>query len=91
MSLGELEGAAEAVAGVIEAGALRSEADELVLFVRLDAARVDPATLLEALRKSLDSFKLPDALQVVAALPRTPHGKVDRDALAALHTQKRGA
>ncbi len=91
MSLGELEGTAETVHGVIETGALRTDADELVLFVRLDEAVVDAAMVLETLRKNLDPFKLPDALHIVDALPRTPHGKVDRAALAVQHAQKRGA
>lgn len=41
-----------------------------------------PATVREFLRGRLPSELLPDRVQVLAALPTTPGGKLDREALS---------
>jgi amino acid adenylation domain-containing protein len=43
----------------------------------------DQSVLLAALKKSLPDYMVPSAILALPALPRTPNGKLDRDALPA--------
>ena len=84
----ELEEAAQAVPDVAEAIALGIPDERLgqaaLLLVRLSNG-VDEASTLDALRNhlkhELPNFMMPRDIRVVAALPRNPHGKIDRPAL----------
>jgi fatty-acyl-CoA synthase len=51
------------------------------LVVAGQGVRVDPDRLLARCRERLASFKRPKRIEVVDALPRTPAGKVDKQAL----------
>ena len=53
--------------------------------------RVRPETLLEWLRARLPQYMVPSSVAVVGALPMTPAGKVDRQALSALAAKRRPA
>lgn len=73
--------------GCLPAGA---SGDRLVAFVvpaRRESASpgpLDSGALREALARALPAYMLPARFVVVEAIPRTPNGKVDRHALAAL-------
>jgi len=78
--------------GEVEAALLRDPAvREAAVTVRGDAVaayvvpaagrRVDGAALRASLRGELPEFMVPGAILVLDALPRTPNGKVDREAL----------
>jgi acyl-CoA ligase (AMP-forming) (exosortase A-associated) len=99
ISPGEIEEAALAVPGVAEACAI-GIADErlgqaILLFVRGDGApgaadaAAMPARLRAALREALPNFMHPAEIRLLAALPRTPNGKHDRVALAAMAAESR--
>jgi amino acid adenylation domain-containing protein len=88
IELGEIEAAARAEPGVREAAvAVRrfGERDErLVLYVGAPTAAGDLARRLrERLREALPAYMQPQQVEVLAALPKTPNGKLDRNALAA--------
>ena len=55
--------------------------------LRPGAGDVPTEALLQAASKVLARYELPDEVRVVAALPRTPSGKVDLGAVRALLTQ----
>jgi acyl-CoA synthetase (AMP-forming)/AMP-acid ligase II len=90
----EIEEAALAVSGVAEACALGVPDERLgqaiLLFVRADAAlcETDAELVLDrlksALRQTLPNFMQPSEIRILKALPRTPNGKHDRVALAAM-------
>ncbi len=94
ISPAEIEEAALAVSGVAEACALGIPDDRLgqaiMLFVRADAAlcETDAEIVLDrlasSLRKSLPNFMQPREIRILKTLPRTPNGKHDRVALAAM-------
>lgn len=48
------------------------------------APTFDPAALLARLRQRLPAYMVPSIVEVLAALPRTPNGKLDRRALPAV-------
>ncbi|HXS72799.1 MAG TPA: amino acid adenylation domain-containing protein [Rhodanobacteraceae bacterium] len=79
---GDIEAVALAVPGVREAAAVAREFSatdkRLVLYVAGDA---DAATVREQLRGGLPAYMLPQHIQVLQALPKTPNGKIDRKAL----------
>ncbi len=83
---GEIETAACRLGGVLEAvvtaesheGADDSAADALVCYYQGTAA---PRELRSHLEAVLDPYKVPSVIKQVDALPYTPNGKVDRDAL----------
>ena len=87
IELGDVEAAAANDAGVREAvAAVRRFAEHdarLVLYV--SARQAGDATLAArvraALRESLPPYMRPQHIEVVAAMPKTPNGKIDRNAL----------
>ncbi|MBO9577028.1 MAG: AMP-binding protein [Sphingobium sp.] len=100
ISPAEIEEAALAVSGIAEACALGIADDRLgqaiLLFVRADAAlcETDAEIVLDrlssSLRKSLPNFMQPKEIRILKALPRTPNGKHDRVALAAMALESAG-
>jgi acyl-CoA ligase (AMP-forming) (exosortase A-associated) len=90
----EIEEAALAVSGVVEACALGVPDERLgqaiLLFVRADAALcgADAEAVLDRLsselRRSLPNFMQPREIRILRELPRTPNGKHDRVALSVL-------
>jgi len=94
ISPAEIEEAALAVSGIAEACALGIPDERLgqaiLLFVRADLAlcETDAEIVLDRLssnlRKSLPNFMQPKEIRILKALPRTPNGKHDRVALAAM-------
>ncbi|MEU2559769.1 non-ribosomal peptide synthetase [Streptomyces longispororuber] len=62
--------------------------DALVCYYLGDA---DPRDLRRHLEGALDPYKVPSVLRRVEALPYTPNGKVDRDALRGLRARDEGA
>ncbi len=74
-ALGELEAVREAVVVVRED---RPGDRRLVAYVAGDAT---PEALRSWLRERLPDYMMPSAFVTIAALPLTPHGKVDRKAL----------
>lgn len=86
---GEVESALLAHPGVAQAVVVAaSEGDgRSVLAAHLVAragATIDRTALREALRRTLPEYMIPTRIAVHAVLPRTPSGKYDRQALAAL-------
>jgi amino acid adenylation domain-containing protein len=85
---GEVENAVCRLDSVVEAvvtveshdGSRTAEQDALVCYYQGDA---DPRTVRRHLQDGLDPYKIPSVLRRVDALPYTPNGKVDRDALQA--------
>jgi hypothetical protein len=83
IELGEIETVLAAQPHVTQAvAAINSEGPDprLVAYVVLDGD-VDKQTLIEALRRALPEYMVPDTLMRLDALPLTPNGKVDRRAL----------
>ena len=56
---------------------------QLVAYVATHDASVDSADLRRYLREGLPDYMVPSAFVMLAAMPLTPNGKVDRDALPA--------
>lgn len=85
---GEIERAACRLDGVIEAvataesheGSDDSAADALVCYYQ---GSVTPREMRSHLGAVLDAYKVPSVIKQIEALPYTPNGKVDRDALSA--------
>jgi len=94
ISPSEIEEAALAVSGIAEACALGFPDARLgqgiALFVRADATlcEADAAAVMDrlrgALRQTLPNFMQPAEIRLLEAIPRTPNGKHDRVALAAM-------
>ncbi|HWE42572.1 MAG TPA: amino acid adenylation domain-containing protein, partial [Gemmatimonadaceae bacterium] len=89
IELGEVEAALRGLAGVREAVALvredRPGDRRLVAYVvpSAEAGAPEGGTLREQLREQLPEYMVPAAMMVLDALPLTPSGKVDRNALPA--------
>jgi len=79
--LAAASGLADEVAAVAVAHPLLGQV-VVLLATPNTAARLDPVRLLAACRASLPGLQLPALVDVRAALPRTPDGKVDRRLLA---------
>jgi amino acid adenylation domain-containing protein len=79
---GDIEAVALTVPGVREAAATAHEISasdkRLVLYV---AGAVDTVKLRERMRARLPIYMLPQHIEVLDALPKTPNGKIDRKAL----------
>lgn len=87
VELGEVEAALAALPGVVAAacrvtgeGSRQALAGYVVLGEDAGPAP-DPETMRRALAEALPGFMVPSTLQVLAQLPLTRHGKVDRDRL----------
>jgi natural product biosynthesis luciferase-like monooxygenase protein len=86
VELGEIESALLRQPGVkqavVVARADKSGQQRLVAYVTsVEQATLQATELLHALAQSLPSAMLPETVQLLAALPMTPNGKVDRRAL----------
>ncbi|MEU1733451.1 non-ribosomal peptide synthetase [Streptosporangium sp. NPDC020145] len=80
IELGEVETALTRLPGVREAAVvLHERGDRLVGYVVSDGLTEDPGEGLAAL---LPAHMVPQTIVTVERLPLTPHGKLDRDALA---------
>ncbi|HET7557589.1 MAG TPA: amino acid adenylation domain-containing protein, partial [Rhodanobacteraceae bacterium] len=79
---GDIEAAALAAPGVREAVAVARDfgaSDKrLVLYI---AGNAEVAKVRERLRRGLPGYMLPQYIEVLEALPKTPNGKIDRKAL----------
>ncbi|MFL6660993.1 MAG: non-ribosomal peptide synthetase [Rhizobacter sp.] len=88
IELGEIEGALERHPAVRQAAlAVRREepSDRLVACIELHAGGTAAATdLRQFLRATLPDYMVPVRFEFVDALPRGPHGKLDRQKLAEL-------
>ncbi len=84
-SLGDLTRRLLAVPGVIDGVMLQLDACDVTGVRRIAALAVAPgldaATILDALRHSVDPIFLPRRLRIVDALPRNDTGKLPREAL----------
>ncbi|MGH9426169.1 MAG: amino acid adenylation domain-containing protein, partial [Terriglobia bacterium] len=86
VELGEIEVALLNVSGVKEAAVIarqdQSGANHLAAYVALhDPSTLSVQDLRNALRKKLPRYMLPEAFEVLPALPLLPSGKIDRRAL----------
>ncbi|KQX97342.1 hypothetical protein ASD22_08670 [Rhodanobacter sp. Root480] len=83
---GDIEAAADAYAGMRECVAVAHRFGDndlrLVLYAVVDGDRTDVARALrEHLRARLPAYMLPQHVELLDALPKTPNGKIDRKAL----------
>ena len=87
-SLGDLTRRLQSVSGVIDGVMLQLDACDVTGVRRIAALAVAPgidaATILRALRLSVDPVFLPRRLRIVDALPRNDTGKLPREALLRL-------
>jgi amino acid adenylation domain-containing protein len=83
VELGEIEAALVACPGVEEAAVVAREDEQGVrrLVAYVAAGALAPEPLREALKRRLPAFMIPANFVLLAALPRTPNGKVDRRSL----------
>ncbi len=87
-SLGDLTRRLQSIPGVIDAVVLQLDACDVTGVRRIAALAVAPgideASILRALRLSIDPVFLPRRLRIVDALPRNDSGKLPREALLRL-------
>ncbi|MBE9033596.1 class I adenylate-forming enzyme family protein [aff. Roholtiella sp. LEGE 12411] len=76
----EIETASVAIDGVKSAAVVQL-GDHLALFVVTDEANITENTILSKLSNLLESYKIPDSVEILEKLPNTSNGKVDRRAL----------
>jgi amino acid adenylation domain-containing protein len=96
IELGEIEAALRSLPGITDGAVVVKDEErrgrEIIAFV---AARnpsvIDPATLRSQLHESLPAHMLPAAIVVLAELPLTPSGKVDRILLSRRPIEERRA
>ncbi|WP_395397393.1 MupA/Atu3671 family FMN-dependent luciferase-like monooxygenase [Novosphingobium sp. BL-8A] len=84
IELGEIEAALTAHSAVAEAVVVarrEGAATRLIAYLSPRETQIDVDGLREHLRAGLPEFMVPGQLVVLAALPRTPNGKIDRNAL----------
>ncbi|MFI9322635.1 AMP-binding protein [Kitasatospora aureofaciens] len=86
----EQPGVLEAVCVVLEVSA-GSRHLRAAVTVEDGSAVVDPSALLSALTEVLPAHSVPLSITVVPELPRTPSGKIDRDAVTAMLKLHSGA
>lgn len=80
IELGEIEAAATAVEGVKECACVFNKREEkIVLFY--SASKVKENDLLDALKKKLNAYFIPDEIIKLPSLPRNANGKADRKEL----------
>jgi amino acid adenylation domain-containing protein len=78
----EIEEAACCIAGISEAGVVKSETDDVLhLFVSLKNQSITPQQIVAELQSRLEPVKIPDRVHVVAELPKTANRKLDRKLL----------
>ena len=78
----EIEDAVCRIEGIIEAGVVKSEDDDqLHLFIAVVTQGITRQDVLKELRKRLERFKVPENVYTVGELPKTNHGKLDREKL----------
>jgi long-chain acyl-CoA synthetase len=83
--IGQIEGVAEvAVIGIPDD--YRGETVKAVI-VANQGANLDKHFVIERCRAELAPFKVPTVVEVVAMLPRTAVGKIDKQQLLTSHTQ----
>jgi len=90
---GEIETALKRDADVLDCVVIAREDrlgdKQLVAYVvpkRDKEVRFEPSRMIGFLKKSLPDYLVPSVIIALPALPRTPNGKIDRDALAAPET-----
>ncbi|MEV6797607.1 AMP-binding protein [Micromonospora rifamycinica] len=83
MSLTEVENAAERVAGIVAAVALRPAADDAPLVLAVLSELTEPE-LRDLLAEHLDRARMPDRITHLDEVPLTPNGKPDRKAVERL-------
>lgn len=85
IELGEIESALAQHAGVrqavVVARAVAEEKQLVAYFVPMDEVQLSRHELREHLRASLPEYMVPDTFVQLEALPLTPHGKIDLQAL----------
>ncbi len=85
IELGEIETLIARHPGVLEVAVLAREDvagdPRLVAYLRAGGVSVDTTALRAALASQLPDFMVPSAFVLLAELPRTPNGKIDRRAL----------
>ena len=82
IELGEIENRLRQESGVRDAAVIvREDVPNEKRLVAYLVGEVEVAGLLAALRNSLPDYMVPAAIVGLAALPRTPNGKLDRNAL----------
>ncbi len=82
IELGEIERHLLALEGVEEAGAVLLDGPPPCLVAAIAGQGLDDAAVRAALARALPSSSVPQRISVLARLPRTSHGKIDRPALA---------
>ncbi|ONM48517.1 non-ribosomal peptide synthetase [Nocardia donostiensis] len=94
IELGEIETALQRCTGVSQAVALvRTDStlgDQLIGYVVPDAdVELDPTELRTQVAEFLTGYMVPSTIMVIAAMPLTPNGKLDRRALPAPEFRRR--
>lgn len=85
----EIEEAASRIPGLAEVGACLYAPDEtLHLFVSVVDATLRVSDVLTQLRRELEPYKIPDKVHLVAELPKTGNGKLDRGGLSRLLAER---
>ncbi len=80
VELGEIEAAAAHCEGLYEAGCIYDAAAQAICLYYTGEASED--ALMTVLRERLPKYMLPSVMEKLAAMPRTPNGKLDRRTLA---------
>ncbi|MGO4616289.1 amino acid adenylation domain-containing protein [Nocardia sp. 2YAB30] len=80
VELGEVESALAELPGVDDAVALRTDAGRLAAAIRA-GAEVTADGVAAALRELLPGYMIPDVIEVLADIPLTANGKLDRAAI----------
>lgn len=84
VELGEIEQVAYQIKGIESATAILINGT-VILFCVSDSAQITPTDLTEACRRWLPGFMVPADVVLLADVPRTPSGKIDRSELQELY------